>query len=83
MVEVLGKLDVLAGRRLIYVGEVRRQSSGDWLVERYELIGESARRIESLQVPEGQETGPAPPRSRLHRAGRDPGRKTGVRSCCA
>jgi len=55
VVEILGQLDVLAGRRLIYVGDVRRQSSGDWLVERYELIGESARRIESLQVAEGDE----------------------------
>jgi len=55
VVEVLGQLDVQAGRRLIYVGDVRRQSSGDWLVERYELIGESARRIESLQVAEGEE----------------------------
>jgi serine/threonine protein kinase len=52
VVEILGQVDVLAGRRLIYVGDVRRQSSGDWLVERYELIGESARRIESLELAE-------------------------------
>ena len=38
--ELLGRLDVLAGRRLLYVAEVRRQPSGDWLVERYELTGE-------------------------------------------
>ena len=50
--EVLGKVDVLAGRKLIYVADVRRQKSGAWLVERYELIGESARRIESLDLPE-------------------------------
>ncbi len=37
--EVLGRLDVLAGRRLVYVADVRRQSSGHWLIERYELIG--------------------------------------------
>ncbi len=43
MTQLLEQLDVLAGRRLIYVGDVRRQSAGDWLVERYELIGESAR----------------------------------------
>ncbi len=55
MTELLAKLDVLAGRRLIYVGEVRRQSAGDWLVEQFELIGESARRIESLHLPEGSE----------------------------
>src|SRR5262249_2368012 len=50
--QVLGRVDVLAGRRLVYVGEVRRQASGDWLVERYTLIGESAKRIESLVLPE-------------------------------
>ena len=70
MTELLGQLDVLAGRRLIYVGEVRRQSSGDWLVERYELIGESARRIESLQVAEGEEARAARPERVYHRAGR-------------
>jgi serine/threonine protein kinase/tetratricopeptide (TPR) repeat protein len=50
--QLLERLDVLAGRRLLFVGEVRRQASGDWLVERFELIGESARRLESLLVPE-------------------------------
>src|SRR5262249_22777868 len=35
--ELLGCLDVLAGRRLVYIAEVRRQGSGQWLVERYEL----------------------------------------------
>jgi len=69
MTQLLEKLDVLAGRRLIYVGEVRRQSAGDWLVERYELIGESARRIESLHVPEGQGTAlPRPERVYIQRA---------------
>ncbi|HEV3122582.1 MAG TPA: serine/threonine-protein kinase, partial [Isosphaeraceae bacterium] len=50
--ELLGRLDVLAGSRLVYVSEVRRQRSRLWLVERIELVGESARRIESLEVPE-------------------------------
>jgi WD40 repeat protein/serine/threonine protein kinase len=68
MTQLLDKLDVLAGRRLIYIGDVRRQSAGDWLVERYELIGESARRIESLQVPEGDETAlPRPERVYIER----------------
>lgn len=49
MTELLSRLDVLAGRRLVYVAEVRRQSSGAWLIERYELMGETARRIESLE----------------------------------
>ena len=50
--ELLGRLDVLAGGRLVYVSEVRRQQSGHWLVERSELTGEAARRIGSLEVPE-------------------------------
>jgi serine/threonine protein kinase len=66
--QLLDRLDVLAGRRLIYVGEVRRQPAGDWLVERYELIGESARRIESLSVPEGRESAlPRPERVHIER----------------
>src|SRR5262249_28287493 len=52
--EVLARLDVLAGRRLAYVGDVRRQASGRWLVERYELKGESACRLPSLDLPEGE-----------------------------
>jgi predicted Ser/Thr protein kinase len=48
--ELLDRLDVLAGRRLVFVADVRRLSSGDWLVERYELLGEGARRLESLEV---------------------------------
>ena len=62
-----------AGRRLIYVGEVRRLSSGDWLVERYELVGESPRRIESLEVAEGQENSlPRPERVYVERVGSEP-----------
>ncbi len=69
MSELLGELDVLAGRRLMYVGEVRRQSTGDWLVERYELAGESARRVESLTLAEGQEAAlPRPERVYIERA---------------
>ena len=50
LAELLGRLDVLAGRRLLYLPEVRRQASGQWLVERYELVGETGRRIESLSL---------------------------------
>jgi WD40 repeat protein/serine/threonine protein kinase len=49
--ELLGRLDVLAGRRLVHVADVRRQVSGDWLVEPYELTGETARRLPSWTVP--------------------------------
>src|SRR5262249_46484192 len=49
--EIFSRLDVLAGRKLVYVAEVRRQATGAWLVEHYELIGESARRVPSLELP--------------------------------
>ncbi|MGH7172368.1 MAG: WD40 repeat domain-containing serine/threonine protein kinase, partial [Gemmataceae bacterium] len=39
-------------RRLLAVGEVRRQASGHWLVELSTLAGESAKRIESLEFAE-------------------------------
>ncbi len=50
--QLLERLDVLAGRRLIYLADIRRLPSGRWLVERYELRGEAAHRIESLDLPE-------------------------------
>jgi hypothetical protein len=55
--EILGHLDVLAGRRLLYVADVRRQAGGRWLVERAELIGEAARSIESLDLPHEEAAG--------------------------
>jgi hypothetical protein len=48
--EILVRLDPLAGRRLIYVSEVR-QVGGVWLIHRYELVGEAARRIDSMELP--------------------------------
>ena len=53
--EIYGKLDVLLGRRLLHVVGVTRQTSGRWLVERSELHGEAPRRVEPLDVPEGEE----------------------------
>lgn len=47
--ELLDRIDVLAGRRLIYIDEVRLQKSGSFLIDRYLLAGESARRLESLE----------------------------------
>lgn len=47
--QLLERLDVLAGRRLVYLADVRRLGGGAWLVERYELAGESPRRLESLE----------------------------------
>ncbi len=73
VVEILGQLDVQAGRRLIFVGDVRRQPSGEWLVERYELTGDSARRIESLPFAEGEHQAlPYPKRLYIERAASGP-----------
>jgi WD40 repeat protein/serine/threonine protein kinase len=47
--DLFGKLDVLAGRRLVYVAEVR-QVRGAWRVERYQLSGEAAQRLEPLEL---------------------------------
>src|SRR5438270_580548 len=49
LTELLGRLDVLAGRRLVYVGEVR-QAGGVWAAQRYELLGEAARGLPPLEV---------------------------------
>jgi WD40 repeat protein/serine/threonine protein kinase len=68
--EVLGRLDVLAGRRLLYVGEVR-QVGGIWLVQRYELVGESARRIAALELPRA-EAARLPDGERVHLLGPPP-----------
>jgi serine/threonine protein kinase len=62
--EVLGRLDVLAGRRLIHVGEVR-QVGGVWVVMRYELLGENARQIASLELPR-EEASRLPDGDRVH-----------------
>ena len=50
--EVLDRLDVLAGRRLVHAADLRRLAEGNWLVERFDLSAETVRRIESLPVPE-------------------------------
>jgi serine/threonine protein kinase len=63
--EVLGCCDVLAGRRLVLVTDVRRQESGSWLVERQELAGASARPLPPLEFPEAA-AARLPRPSRLH-----------------
>ena len=68
--QVLSRLDVLAGRRLVQVSDVRRLASGAWLLERYELIGENPRRLESLEMPGDQAARlPRPGRLYLHTTG--------------
>jgi YD repeat-containing protein len=51
--EVLSWLDVLAGRRLLYVGEVR-QAGGVWVAQRHELVGEAPRSVAPLELPRDQ-----------------------------
>jgi hypothetical protein len=47
--EILGRLDVLASRRLVYVAEIRKQPSGPWLIDRYDLVGEVRRRLDPME----------------------------------
>ncbi len=49
--EILSSIDVLVGRRLIYISDIGRQSNGHWLIERFELIGETPRRLDPLELP--------------------------------
>jgi serine/threonine protein kinase len=50
MTELLGHIDVLAGRRMFYISEVRCLPSGKWQIDRYGLLGESAQRIEPFEM---------------------------------
>jgi hypothetical protein len=69
LAELFSRLDVLAGRRLIYVSDVSRDASGDWLVEHFELAGETARKAPPFRVrPGGEAVLPVPKRLYLHQA---------------
>jgi hypothetical protein len=52
--DLLGRLDVLAGRKLVYVVDVRRQKSGAWRIEQRELMGETERRLEPRDIPDSK-----------------------------
>lgn len=68
--EVLGRLDVLAGRRLVYVDSVGLQRSGDYLIGRHLLMGTDSRRLESLVRPASDAPGlPRPERVYLDAGG--------------
>ena len=54
--ELLDRLDILAGRRLVFVDEVRLQKTGHYLVEWYRLTGGAALRIESMERPASEVT---------------------------
>ena len=70
--ELLTGLDVLAGRRLVYVDDVHRSEDGGWVVERYLLAGESPRRIEPLRLPDAPTNLPIPRRVYLETASNSP-----------
>jgi eukaryotic-like serine/threonine-protein kinase len=50
LAEFMTRFDVLAGRRLLFIPEIR-QAGGCWLVERFALVGESPRRQAELELP--------------------------------
>ena len=79
--QLLGRLDVLAGCQFLFVGDVRRQASRDWLVERYHLVGESAKRIDPLEIPDAEVARlPRPDRAYLQISGTLVGTKPALRS---
>jgi serine/threonine protein kinase len=53
LAEVYGRLDLLAGGRLVFIGEVR-QAAGTWIVERWELTGEHQRAQSPLELPRSE-----------------------------
>jgi serine/threonine protein kinase/tetratricopeptide (TPR) repeat protein len=53
--ELLRRLDVLAGRRLVYLGEVHRDVAGGWSAQRFHLVGETARLAEPLELPDSED----------------------------
>jgi hypothetical protein len=69
--ELFGAVDVLAGRRLAYVSDVSRDASGRWVIERLELVGETARRLPPLRLCGGAESLPVPKRLYLFRPEED------------
>jgi eukaryotic-like serine/threonine-protein kinase len=56
LAQLLARVDILAGRRLLYIADVR-QVSGKWQIERFELLGEKARRLEPLELPRSAAAG--------------------------
>ena len=64
--ELLDRCDILAGRRLLFVADVRRQASGSWLVEQFELSGDTPRRLESVILPSDSPARQLPQPGRLY-----------------
>jgi serine/threonine protein kinase/Flp pilus assembly protein TadD len=77
--DLLGRLDVLAGCRLLYVAEVRRRGDGSWVVERGDLSRELYQRAESLVLPaEAADRLPRPECLYMQAAGVPPADATGL-----
>jgi WD40 repeat protein/serine/threonine protein kinase len=51
--DLLGRFDLLCGRRMIFISDVYREPAGSWALENFDLIGESARRLEPIRIPAG------------------------------
>lgn len=49
--ELLGRIGLVLTRPILFVADARKQSSGTWLIEQYELRGETPHRLESLLLP--------------------------------
>jgi serine/threonine protein kinase/tetratricopeptide (TPR) repeat protein len=65
--ELLRHLDPLAGRRLVYVGEVR-QTGGVWLAQRFDLSMGAVQRVAALELPR-EELARVPDGDRLYLEG--------------
>jgi serine/threonine protein kinase len=48
--ELFGRVDVLAGRQLVYVDDIRQQTSGNWLITQFDLTGETLRKQVPLEL---------------------------------
>jgi eukaryotic-like serine/threonine-protein kinase len=53
--ELLERLDILAGRSLVYITGISRHPTGGWQVDRYLLAGDGPRRLDSLVLSEDQQ----------------------------
>jgi hypothetical protein len=65
--EVFADLDVLAGRRLVFVTSLHEQHSGGWLLERQDLTDGTPRRLGALELPASAQL-PRPGQLYLERA---------------
>lgn len=66
--EVLSRVDVLAGRRMVFVSDVQMTPAGSWVVDRFSMTGSNLRRLNPVEVPPGDAASlPRPTRVYLQR----------------